>query len=46
MGEMQVNWIALVIAIVLGYIGTSMQFFGTYAVPEWLRKFFADERND
>jgi hypothetical protein len=42
---MQVNWIALVIAAVLGYLVTSMQSFGTHAVPEWLRKFFADDHS-
>jgi hypothetical protein len=45
MGEMRINWIALVIAIALGYIGASMQFCGTHAIPEWLRKFFADDHS-
>jgi len=38
---MKVNPIALVVAVVLGYLGAAMQFFPTHAVPKRLRNFFA-----
>jgi len=40
---MKVNWIALVIAIAVGYMGTAMQFCPTHAVPKRLRRFFAGD---
>lgn len=41
---MKIDWIAMLIAIALGYLIAAMQFFPTHAVPKWLSEFFAGDR--